>query len=830
MAPTKLVGQNYSTPDLVAKVTGRAKYAEDFKAEGMLFVKLLLSPMPHARVTRLDTSAALAMPGVKGILTAEELPAPADSVNDLGQTILANRRGEAALTMEPLYEGEPILAVAAVDEATAVEAIEKIDIEFEPLPFVVDPIDSLRPGGSTARTEGNIWFRPTPKPLAPGEKPAPPPPIEVRDLKWGPEVFAAAEEGQLPTGEATDEWTYGDVDKGFADAALILDETYLTPNTSHQCMEPRSVMAYWQNGKLYMHCGTQSTVQTMASVSRWLGIPQTDVVIVSEYTGGGFGSKATGTLSCVIPALLAKKVNAPVMMRITRDEEHYVGRARPGLHGRMKVGFAKDGRITAIDMYAISEAGPYEGGGDHGQAGRIVSLMYQPLAMRFRGVGVMTNTPPRGAQRAPGGAQGIALMEPLVAKAAHELKVDQVEIHRINAPEGKAQLGPEVRGRRAYATSAYVKEALDKGAKLFDWETKKARSGQRTGSKVRGVGVSTSTFVAGSTGFDGLFIIKPDGRMYVQSGIGNLGTESFSDVHRVAAEMLEIPWEKVDIAWGNTSKHLPWTCVSGGSQTAHAMTRAAHAAATDAKQKLQEIAAKTFGGSPSSYQVANERVSGNGRSMTLAEAAQKAIAMGGKFDGHEVPDGVNAVTKRSAAELVGQGLMAVGRDAYPRDGASYSYVAGFAEVEVDVETGHYEVLEYTAVADVGTVLHPRVLGGQILGGSLQGMGHAMSQKWVYDPHYGVPLAKRFYSNKPPSILDAPKTMKWAAVEIPDPETPVGVRGIGEPPVGAGFAAVLNALADAVGHDVFRRSPVTADIILTSLEAGHRVTDQLRSNI
>src|SRR6266581_5960235 len=149
----KLIGHNYTTPDLIAKVTGKAKYAEDYKAEGMLWTKLLLSPMPHARVTRLDVSAALAMPGVKAILTADDLPAPAASVSDNGAAIQANPFNERALTNEPLYRGEPILAVAAVDELTAAEAIERIQIEFEPLPFAVDPVESLRPGAPTARSQ-----------------------------------------------------------------------------------------------------------------------------------------------------------------------------------------------------------------------------------------------------------------------------------------------------------------------------------------------------------------------------------------------------------------------------------------------------------------------------------------------------------------------------------------------------------------------------------------------------------------------------------------------------------------------------------------------------
>jgi CO/xanthine dehydrogenase Mo-binding subunit len=174
--------------------------------------------------------------------------------------------------------------------------------------------------------------------------------------------------------------------------------------------------------------------------------------------------------------------------------------------------------------------------------------------------------------------------------------------------------------------------------------------------------------------------------------------------------------------------------------------------------------------------------------------------------------------------------MGVGKDNYPHDGQSRSFVAGFAEVEVDVETGKFLILDYLAVADVGTVLHPRNLGGQILGRSMLGIGHAIGQKWVYDQHYGVALAKRFHYNRPPTILDAPAHMQWASVDLPDPETPVGARGIGEPPVGAGCCAVLNAISDALGDEIFRRAPVTLDMILTALEAGRPTTDPLTAHI
>src|SRR5919204_4681292 len=300
----KLVGQNYTTPDILAKVTGKAKYAEDFRVDGMLFAKLLLSPMPHARVVRIDTSAAQAMPGVKAILTVDDLPPVVEGAN-LGEGIIASTLSERGLTNEPLYVGDPILAVAAVDELTAAEAVEKIQVDLEPLPFVTDPLDSLRPGGPNARTQGNVWVRPAP-PAAGQHGSAAPAPSgpKVQQLKWTEEEFAAAKNGQLPLGKHTDDWQAGDLEAGFRQADLVLDETFVGANTSHQPLETRTAMAYWQNGKLYMHCSTQSTMRTINAVARWVGIDPADVVIISEYTGGGFGSKGSSSVFVAVAALL----------------------------------------------------------------------------------------------------------------------------------------------------------------------------------------------------------------------------------------------------------------------------------------------------------------------------------------------------------------------------------------------------------------------------------------------------------------------------------------------------------------------------------------------
>src|SRR3954454_5454286 len=639
MADTKLVGQNYTTPDLIAKVTGRAKYAEDYRADGMLFTKLLLSPMPHARVRRIDASAALALPGVKAILTADDLP-------DL-------RGAEKALTNEPLYQGEPILAVAAVDERTAAEAIERIEVDLEPLPFVVDPVESLRPTGANARTDGNVWFPVPPSPG--GGSGAPPARPKIQTLKWTDADFAAAPAGALPTGKAAEEWSYGDLEAGFKSAAIVVDETFIVQSTGHQPMESRSAMAYWQNGKLYLHGSTQSVARTIDPLASWLGIDASNIVLISEYCGGGFGSKGAGAVSMVVPALLSKKAVAPVMMRISREEEHYIGRARTGMVGRARVGFASDGRITALDLFIVEDNGAYGPMGDHRSAANAASLIWQPPAMRWRGLAVITNTPPRSQQRSPGPMQANAIMEPVVTKAAKQLGLDQLAIRRINSPEGKALYGPpRPNGSRAHITSAFVKQAMDRGAELFKWEERKARAGKRDGAKVRGIGVAVGPHGAGSIGYDGLMTIRPDGKLYVQSGVGNLGTHSCIDLARVAADVLAMSWDNVVVNWGSTAKNIPWSAMSVGSQTTHAMTRANLAGAVDARLKLQEIAAKELGGTPGDYTLGGERVYQRGnpsRGLSYAQAATRAIELGGKYDGHELPADILPFTRAAATAL-----------------------------------------------------------------------------------------------------------------------------------------------------------------------------------
>ncbi|MFV2090760.1 MAG: xanthine dehydrogenase family protein molybdopterin-binding subunit, partial [Pseudomonadales bacterium] len=609
----------------------------------------------------------------------------------------------ALLTNEPVYVGDPILVVAAVDEKTAEDALTKIAVDLEPLPFTVDPIDSLSPGGASARLEGNVF------------------PREMRKLTWSQEDVDRFRAGKEPTGAAPTEWSYGDLEAGFDNAAVVLEESFVTTGYAHMSMEPRSVLSYWQGGKCHVHGSTQSHSFVLPFLARMLGIEQQDLVYVSEYCGGGFGSKIAAYPVLAIPGHFSKKLGRPVMLRITREEEYYVGSARVGFQGWVKAGFAKDGTVSAVDLYIVQDIGSKQAGGDASSAGGAVSILYQPAAMRLRDVPVFTNTTPRGAQRGPGENQMTAIFEPLMDKAARELGMDPVEIRRINAPDSSATLNAD----QVPVTSAYMEDALVQGAEMFNWSERKKRSGQKNGSKVIGIGVGQGYHSAGSKGFDGLVRITPDGKIHLHSGVGNLGTYSYVSTTRAAAELLKCNWNNCIIHHGNSSLHLPWSSYQAGSNTTFTHTRANYVAAEDLLKKMKEIAALTLGGTPDRYDVADERVfdTANGtRSMSYGEVAAQAIELGGKFSGETYPEDIHEVTQRAVQGLAGSGLIGVSKDNLPVRGTVPGLAVAFIEIELDLETGKHEILDYLAVAECGTVVHPQGLAGQLRGGAVWGFG------------------------------------------------------------------------------------------------------------
>ena len=798
-----LLGKNFTPPDLHAKVTGAAKYAEDFRADGMLFLKTFPSPMPHGRVTLIDVEAIKQMLGVVGVLLPDEIKQPKDA-------------GHAILTSYPVFVGQPIFAVAALTEQQAEDAIQKAKVKIEPLPFCIDPLESLRPDGPNALVGGNVANRQD---------------VELQEIKWTGKDFAKAGEDTLPMGKPAREWSYGDLQAGFAKAAVVLEESFVSAANAHHAMEPRSAAAYWENGKCHVWGSTQSSSFAVPSLAKYIGIEPADLNLVSEFCGGGFGGKAYSYPLMALAPLMSKKLNGrPVLMRVSRDDEFYNGSARAGFQGWVKIGFAADGRVLALDCYIVQDNGSTAGFWDFQNFGMAASVILQPEAMRFRGIPVLTNTPPKGAQRGPGENQTANILEPLLDKGARELGIDRLALRLANAPGGgpNGTIGPD----RIPLTSAFLREGLEQGAAKFGYDKRIKRTGKQADGKIRSIGIGQAYHAAGYNGWDGMVRITPDGKLHIHTGVGNLGTYSYAATSRVAAEVLGYDWNNTIIERGGSLKAMPFNIGQFGSNTSFTMTRTNYAAAMDAKQKLLEIGAVILGGKANDYKLQNEQVvaKDGAASITFAQAAAKALELGGKYAGHEVDPELKELTKAAARMIAGTGLIGVAKDKLPKTGIVPALVAAFIEIELDPETGKVVIIDYIGIADVGQVLHPQGLDAQIRGGAVMGFGLAATERYIYDPAYARPNAKGYYQAKPPTYLDVPAQLAALAVEgAKDPQNPVGAKGIGEPVQGAASSAYLSAVSDALGGHTFNRVPVVADMIVNAVAKQPQSHKPLQTN-
>lgn len=788
------IGKDFIPPDVEGKVTGDAKYVEDFAPEGMVYARLLTSPVASGRVVGIDASEALRMDGVLGVLTADDLP-PSSAPDD---PVLASD--------DVTYIGQPIAAIAAISDSIAENAIDRIKIEFERRNFVTDPLESLIEGGPNAYPNGNVLMQTNSledenATIRGG----------ISTIKWPASEIENFRNGKEPKNvNFADGWTYGDLDSAFAESDVIVEESFVTAGTPHHCLEPRSSMAYWQNGKCYFYASTQSQSAVVEPLAALLGIEPENVCMISENTGGGFGSKGRVYPTMAITGRFAQLLNRPVQLRITREEEYYLGVGRPGMQGWVKAGIRADGTVAAVDVIIISDGGP-TGRNSASSSAQHISVVYTPTAMRLRNIPVFTNTAPRGAQRGPGQNEMSAAIAPIMDKAARDLGMDRAQFRRVNAPHNDSP----VYESQGPVTSAFMAEAIDIATEMFNWTEREAAPRQRKGSKVRGLGIGLGYHSAGGNGYDGLVRITPDGRIHLHSGVGNLGTYSYAGTARAAAEVLKCRWESCEIVRGSTDQHLPHSSTQGGSNTIFTHTRTNWVAAEDAVIKLKEIAVTEFGGNVDQYDINNERVfkiSNPEESLGYAEAAAKAIELGGKYSGQEYPNDLHPITQRAVEGIAGTGLIGVARDNLPKRGIAPGLMISMTEIEIDLETGKYEVLDYVGIADCGTIIHPQGLSQQINGGAVWGFGMAASERHVYDPQNALPANIGLYQAKLPTIMDVPIEMTNGAVDIADPYNPAGGRGVGEPSQGSAVAAVTSAIADALGHS-FNRVPVTPDMIV-----------------
>ncbi len=805
------IGKDFTPPDVPGKVTGEIKYAEDYKAEGMVFARLLTSPMPSGRVVNIDASEALRMDGVVGIFTADDLPPVAPPANP-------------ALASDYItYVGQPILAVAATTEEIAETALDRIRVDFERRPFVVDPLDSLTPGGPNAYPDGNALVRTQEE----GPEGTPIRGAQIRDIKWPQSAIDALRAGQEPVGaEFTNEWAFGDIEAGFAEAAEIVEMPFVTMGYPHHSLESRTCMAYWENGKCYFHGSSQSQSANNAGLARMLNIDLADLVFINEATGGGFGSKIGPYPYMAITGNFARVLNRPVQTRITREQEFYIGSARSGMQGWIKAGVKADGKVSAVDLVIVNDGG-MTGGGSGNSSAQHVTVAYQPENMRFRHISVYTNTTPRGAQRGPGQNEMAAVLAPFTDKLANAIGMDRAAIRKVNAMNSDGFQG----GSRGPVTSAFVREAIQQGERRFGWEEKLALP-KENGSKVRGIGIGIGYHGAGGRGYDGLLRMDTDGILHIHSGVGNLGTYSYAGTCRAAAERLQIPWERCVIERGRSDRHLPHSSGQGGSNTIFTHTRTNWVAAEDMINKMKEIAALDLGGSAEDYDIGNERVfrsDDNSVGMSYAETAQRAMELGGRFDGQEYPDDINPLTQLAVQGLAGSGLIGVAKDNIPGTGQPPGVQVGFMEIELDKDTGKVEILDYTMVADCGTVVHPTNFMNAMRGGMVWGVGLAGLERHVYDPQNGLPANTGLYQSKPPTNMDVPIDTNMSAVNIPDPQNPVGARGIGEPTQGAAAAAYASAISDALGGYTFNTAPITTDMIVSHLAGLDYSSKSLKTN-
>ena len=522
-----LLGKDFTPPDLHAKVTGAARYSEDFRADGMVFLKLYPSPMPHANVKSIDVEAAKKMPGVVGVMLPGEIKQPQDA-------------GHAILTNYPVFEGQPILAIAAETEQQAEDALAAVKVSLEILPFCTDPLESLKPGGPDAHKGGNVANRRG---------------IKLQTVKWSGKDFALAGDDRLPMGKAVTDWTFGDLEAGFDKAKVVVEESFVSAANAHHAMEPRSAAAYWENGKCHVWGSTQSSSFAIPSLAKYIGISPAQLNLVTEFCGGGFGGKAYSYPLMALPALMSRKLNGrPVMMRVSRAEEYYNGYARAGFQGWVKIGFGADGRVVALDSFVIQDNGSTAGFWDFQNFGMAASVILQPEAMRFRGIPVLTNTPPKGAQRGPGENQTANILEPLLDKAARELGLDRLAVRLVNAPGGG--IGSKIGPKQGPLTSAYLREGLEQAAAKFGYHERVKKTGKQANGKIRAIGIGQAYHAAGSNGWDGMVRITPGWKAAHSYGCGQ-SRHLFLRRHvpgrsRSAGLRLE---QRGDRAWWNPQGH-----------------------------------------------------------------------------------------------------------------------------------------------------------------------------------------------------------------------------------------------------------------------------------
>lgn len=755
MENLKVVGKKIPKLDAPLKATGAARYIQDIKLPGMLHGKILYSKYPHAKILKIDTSRAEKLPGVKAVVTAKDMP--------------PNFRIGFMKDNPPLKSGkvlsirDEIAAVAAITPEIADEALSLIDVEYEELPGIFDPIEAMKEGAPILHEEAKS---------------------NVLKLPW--------------------RLICGDVERAKQESAFIAEDTFSTQWVTHCCLGTSGCIAHFDmQNNLTMYSNTQipSLAQNdFVEALNAFGLINRRVRIIQAVIGGGFGSKLDTYAYEYIAILLALKTRKPVKIIFTREEEFFATSPRQCTITKISQGCDKNGRLTFREVEMILDNGAYTSWGATTPSVMMlpISSLYKVPNVKYIAKCVYTNNTYCQAMRGYGNPQATFAIESNLDQLAEKAGIDPLELRRINANEPG-----EITPQRFKITSCGMKECIEEVEKRLNWKEKRGKD------KGRGVGMASLIHVGGGARVyksDGCgTIIKMDdfGKVDVFTGASDIGQGSDTVIAQIVAEVIGIPIEDVNVI-NNDTEVCPWDVGVHASRTTFVAGNAALGAANKIRQQILEAASKILEEDPSDLDIKDSVIFSTKnpeKNIPLGKALRRIhYTTGGKM-------------------LMAEYFYDPANENFDKEfkgnlSVSYAYGAHGVEVEVDLETGKVKILNYIAAHDVGKAINPLLLEGQIYGGGLQGIGYALGEKMVYKD--GRLMNGNFLDYKIPTVRDVPP-IQPVIVETDEKDGPFGAKGIGEPGLVPTAPAIANAIYDAIGVRI-KDLPITPEKVLAAIKA------------
>jgi len=738
----KGIGLSIPRPDGPEKVTGQVQYVADLSPRGLLHAKLLRSPHAHARILRIDVSRARALPGVRAVLTAADIPELKKKAPTRAHAVLAIDR--------VVFAGQPVAAVAADEPAIAEEALDLIEVQYEVLPVSADPLEAMKPGAppvadsgteadtSEAQAHGSVAGITT----------------EAKPAK----AVNISQQARLQR---------GDVAKGFAESDVVIEKTYRVPMVHQGYLEPHAVLAQWDTaGNLTLWASTQGSFNTRTEVADVLELPENRIKVIPMECGGGFGGKIRA-LCEPITAILARATGRPVRYVMTRREELEAGMPAPQVIIRLKTGVKRDGTLMALEGEAILESGAFSGA-VLAVSGVFLASLYLWPSFDVKGFEVLTHKPSIAAYRAPVAPQTIFAIDSQMEQLAKAIGADPVEF-RLRHLQRE---GDKMANNQPWLSNGGA-EVLTRIAEHPLWKKRAEWKASSTNGRLRGTGLSLGGWLGGLQPTGATVRLNPDGTLQVLTGQVDIAGTNIA-LAQIAATAYGVDIDKVKITTGDTDV-APVTGLSAGSKTVYTVGVAVMQAAQNARTQTLEIAAKELEASVHDLEIDDGKVVVRGvpnKGVTLAQIGKK---------GNLYMSKVEPVLGTSHPAFSVQ---------------APAFCAQLARIEVDPETGEVTVHDFVVVQDVGKAINPLAIEGQMQGGAVQSLGMALTEALLYDDQGRL-------TN--PSLLDYRKltsadlpNIETIIVEKPAPHGPFGARGVGEPPIVPAPAAIANAIEDATG--------------------------------